>query len=191
MSWEVTASLLEREKGCLFSRRRPTDGESHLGVRVSYAIVDRRTQTLYACLDHGHWGCKLQRSRDRGKNWEEIPAPKYLDGSMLKDDRPAVLRYQWCLTPRPAIQPGRLYMGTEPGGLFVSDDEGDSFRLVESLWNHPSRKEQWMGGGLDEPGIHSVLIDPRDPNRISVGISVAGVSQAQTVAKHGSLAIVA
>jgi len=32
-----------------------------------------------------------------------------------------------------------------------------------------------MGGGLDEPGIHSVLVDPRDLQRISVGISVAGV----------------
>ena len=32
-----------------------------------------------------------------------------------------------------------------------------------------------MGGGLDEPGIHSVSVDPRDSNCISVGISVAGM----------------
>ena len=151
------------------------ESESHLGARVSYAASDPRNGTLYACLDHGHWGCKLQRSRDAGANWEEIPAPKYPEHAQLKDDRPAVLRYQWCLAFGNSDQPGRVYMGTEPGGLFVSDDEGDSFQLVESLWNHPSRKEMWMGGGLDEPGIHSVLIDPRDAQRISVGISIAGV----------------
>jgi photosystem II stability/assembly factor-like uncharacterized protein len=149
--------------------------ESHLGARVSYAIRDTRSGLLFACLDHGHWGAKLQRSRDDGKTWEEIPAPKYPEGAELKDDKPAVLRYQWCLEPGAATQPGRLYMGTEPGGLFVSDNDGDSFELVESLWNHDSRKELWVGGGLDEPGIHSILVDPRDPQRISVGVSVAGV----------------
>jgi hypothetical protein len=153
--------------------------EGHLGARVSYAINDPRTNTLFCCLDHGHWGPKLHRSQDLGENWEEIPAPAYPDGAELKDGGPAVLRYQWCLTPGAETQPGRLYMGTEPGGLFISDDNGDSFSLVESLWNHSSRKEAWFGGGLDEPGIHSILIDPRDPDHISVGISCAGMFSSQ------------
>jgi hypothetical protein len=49
--------------------------ESHLGARVSYAIRDTRSGLLFACLDHGHWGAKLQRSHDDGNTWEEIPAP--------------------------------------------------------------------------------------------------------------------
>ena len=149
--------------------------ESHLGARVSYAMRDTRSGFLFALLEHGHWGPKLQRSDNDGKTWEEIPAPQYPDGAELKDGKPAVLRYQWCLAQGAAEHPGRLYMGTEPGGLFVSQDDGSSFELVESLWNHESRKEFWVGGGLDEPGIHSVLIDPRDPQRIAVGVSVAGV----------------
>jgi len=149
--------------------------ESHLGARVSYSMRDTRSGLLFACLDHGHWGAKLQRSADAGKTWEEIPAPQYPEGAELKDGKPAVLRYQWCLAQGAADHPGRLYLGTEPGGLFVSDNDGDSFELVESLWNHESRKEMWMGGGLDEPGVHSVLVDPRDPRKITVGISVAGV----------------
>jgi photosystem II stability/assembly factor-like uncharacterized protein len=68
-----------------------------------------------------------------------------------------------------------MYVGTEPGGLFRSDDGGDSFQLVEGLWNHPSRADRWFGGGRDYPGIHSVVVDPRDSTRVLVGISCAGV----------------
>lgn len=76
------------------------------------------------------------------------------------------------LAPSAADQPGTVYIGTEPGRLFRGDGEG--FQLVEGLWNHPSRP-QWFGGGRDNPGIHSVLIDPRDSRHIYIGISCAGV----------------
>ena len=171
--------LLGTRKGLLTWRATPTGWrcvqESHLGIPVSYAVRDARTGVTFACLDHGHWGCKFQRSADDGASWRELAAPAYPEGAELKDGRPAVLQYLWCLTPGTEEQAGRIYVGTAPGGLFVSDDLGDSFQLVESLWNHPSRKEIWMGGGLDEAGIHSVLIDPRDPQRLLVGVSVAGV----------------
>jgi hypothetical protein len=57
--------------------------------------------------------------------------------------------------------------------LFRSDDEGESWSLVRSLWDHPSRS-QWFGGGYDHAGIHSVLVDPRDPEAVTIGISCAG-----------------
>ena len=38
----------------------------------------------------------------------------------------------------------------------------------------PERK-QWFGGGYDDPGIHSVVVDPRDSKHISIGISCGGV----------------
>ena len=46
---------------------------------------------------------------------------------------------------------------------------------MESLWNHPSRAEHWFGGGRDHPGIHSVVVDPRNSDHLYVGISCAGV----------------
>ena len=73
--------------------------ESHMGARVPYAMSDPRSGFLYACLDHGHWGPKMQRSADGGQTWEEIPSPKYPDGAELQSSNPAVLRYQWCLVP--------------------------------------------------------------------------------------------
>lgn len=78
-----------------------------------------------------------------------------------------------------AAGPDELYLGTIPGGLFKSTDNGDSFHLVESLWQHPSRKDNWFGGGYDHPGIHSILVKPGDPRHLYVGISVAGVFESR------------
>src|SRR3546814_4528292 len=60
----------------------------------------------------------------------------------------------WTLAAGGPDQPGRLWAGTIPGALFRSDDRGETWHLVESLWNQPSRSE-WFGGGYDDPGIHS------------------------------------
>jgi hypothetical protein len=60
---------------------------------------------------------------------------------------------------------GRLWAGTMPGGLFRSDDGGESWSLNEALWHMPERR-QWSGvAGGEQPGIDSVLIDPRNPSR--------------------------
>lgn len=159
--------LLGTRKGLLCLERQGegwgVTREAYLGIPVTYATVDPHTEVLWACVGHGHWGSKLYRSRDMGVTWEEVPAPQYPDGAEIRPGQPATLSYLWLLQPGGADQPGRLYLGTEPGGLFQSDDGGDSFYLVEGLWNHPSRMESWFGGGRDEPGIHSVVLDPRDP----------------------------
>ena len=74
-----------------------TENLSHEGVPVSIAYADPRTNTWWACLDHGHWGVKLHRSNDRGKTWEEVTAPAYPEGSEIKDGVPATTRYIWAM----------------------------------------------------------------------------------------------
>jgi hypothetical protein len=145
------------------------------GVPVSIAYSDSRNNTWWACLDHGHWGVKLHCSKDRGNTWNEVAAPAYPDGEEIKEGVPAVTRYIWSVAHGGENFLSKLWVGTDPGGLFVSEDEGNSFQLVESLWKHPSRKESWVGGGRDQPGIHSIVVDPRDENHIHIGISCAGV----------------
>lgn len=137
---------------------------------------------LYCALDHGHFGAKLHRSRDEGESWEEIGIPAYPprpEGEEPEIDFmgrtiPDSLQLVWALQEGGPDQPGRLWCGTIPGGLFKSDDEGDTWELVRSLWDHPDRK-QWFGGGADWPGIHSVCVDPRNSRRIIVGVSCGGV----------------
>ena len=145
------------------------------GIPVSIAFADSRTGTWWACLDHGHWGVKLHRSNDRGITWEETTAPAYPEGEEIKDGLTATTRYIWAMAHGGQNFLSRLWIGTDPGGLFVSEDAGNSFQLIESLWKHPTRKEGWFGGGRDQPGIHSVVVDPRNENHIHVGISCAGV----------------
>ncbi|GJM35164.1 MAG: hypothetical protein DHS20C18_41650 [Saprospiraceae bacterium] len=154
------------------------------GIPVSIAYADPRLDTWWACLDHGHWGVKLQRSLDRGENWEEVKAPAYPEAAKVKDDISATTRYLWAMQHGGIKYPNRMWIGTEPGGLFVSKNGGDDFQLVESLWNHPSREEQWFGGGRDYAGIHSIVLDPRDEDHLFVGISCAGVFETTDSGKN-------
>jgi hypothetical protein len=171
--------LLGTRKGLIAYRFRngrwETGNLSFEGQPVSIAYADPRDGTWWACLDHGHWGVKLHRSPDRGATWTEVPAPAFPEGEEVKDGMPAATRYIWSMSHGGENHRNKLWLGTDPGGLFLSEDGGGSFRLVESLWRHPSRKTQWMGGGRDQPGIHSIVVDPRDEDHLYIGISCAGV----------------
>jgi photosystem II stability/assembly factor-like uncharacterized protein len=171
--------LLGTRKGFLAYRFKNDNWEienlSFEGSPVSIAYADARHNTWWAALDHGHWGVKLHRSKDRGRTWQEVAAPAYPEGEEVKDGMPAATRYIWAMANGGENYLSRLWIGTDPGGLFLSEDEGDSFQLVESLWKHPTRKTNWFGGGRDLPGIHSVVVDPRNENHIHIAVSCAGV----------------
>lgn len=154
---------------------------SFLADPVTLAVQDPRDGTLLAALEHGHFGPKLHRSTDGGVSWVECACPEYPpqpDGEPDTDgagrEVPWKLVKIWGIQPGGADQPGRLWCGTIPGGLFRSDDSGDSWTLVRSLWDHPDRK-QWFGGGADLPGIHHIQVDPRNSNHVRVGVSCGGV----------------
>ena len=138
-----------------------------LGSPVSAVLIDRRDGAWYAGLDHGHFGVKLHRSDDNGTTWTELPYPAYPDGEE------STTRLIWTLEPGHSSQPGVLWCGTIPGGLFRSEDRGESWQLNQSLWNEPSRAE-WFGGGYDQPGLHSISIDPRSPAEMTIGVSCGG-----------------
>lgn len=159
------------------------------GSRVSIVFLDERSGHLFACIEDGHFGdklfrwnryseCKSVSDVDSKEIWQDIGAPEYPAGSKLPNGQDAVLKYQWAMSAGSDSQSGRIYLGTEPGGLFVSDDDGDTFELNQPLWNHPSRLDPdlpWFGGGRDQAGIHSICVDPRNDQVIRVGISCAGV----------------
>lgn len=140
-----------------------------LGDPVSAVLQSPHDRALYAGLNLGHFGAKLHRSEDFGGAWQELPMPAFPAGN---GGDGASVNFIWTLEAGGAAQAQRLWAGTLPGALFRSDDRGESWQLVESLWNQPSRKD-WFGGGYDEPGIHSVIVDDR--GGVMVGISCGGV----------------
>lgn len=162
----------------LFTYTKTGEGWSHgdpafLGEPVSSVLHDRRDRTIYAALDLGHFGPKLHRSDNHGQSWTELSAPGFARTDEEDPDAPSVSLI-WTLVPGGTDQPGVLWAGTIPGGLFRSDDRGESWTLIQSLWDRPER-EKWFGGGFDKPGIHSILVDPRDSAKLTIGISCGGI----------------
>ena len=176
----MTPPLLIGTRKGLFILEMAADGHwlprqhAFAGVPVSITALDPRDRTLYAGLAHGHFGVKLHRSSDMGATWTELPAPAFPAGFPADEaggTAPAV-SLLWALEPGGAA--GELWAGTIPGALFHSTDHGGHWRLVESLWQQELRR-LWFGGGYDAPGIHSILLDPADPQRMVVGVSCGGV----------------
>lgn len=120
---------------------------------------------LLVGTSHEAWAPTLRETRDGGQAWAQI--------TLRPPDQPAEhpLRCVWQIVRAP--QPGRLYAGVADAALYVSDDDGASWREVEGLTSHPSRPHWQPGaGGLC---LHTILIDPEDPRRMWVGISAVGV----------------
>jgi hypothetical protein len=181
--------IVSTRKG-LFTVQR--NGASRWGIskadfvsdNVTIALPDPRDggKTIFAALNHGHFGVKLHRSRDGGASWTEVSAPAYPkrpEGAppdinpMSQQEIPWTLKLIWALEPGGSDQASTYWCGTIPGGLFRSDDRGDSWQLIDSLWNDPKRKE-WFGGGMDLPGIHSIAVHPNNSNDVLIAISCGG-----------------
>ena len=171
-------ALLSTRKG-LFELHRSGAGWEigpvhFLGEPVSIALADARDGTVYAALNLGHFGVKLHRKDAGSDAWTEIAAPAY---PPKPEDSTDTVEWTnkliWSLEAGGADEPGVLWAGTLPGGLFKSSDRGSSWQLVRSLWDVPERGN-WFGGGYDVPGIHSISVDPRNSRNILVGVSCGG-----------------
>jgi len=155
------------------------DRADFLGDNVTLTLADPRDGQRYAALDHGHFGVKVHRSTAKG--WEEVAVPVYPpkpEGLEENDMWGRPLNWStariWALAAGGRDEPGVIWCGTLPGGLFRSTDHGVSWQMVRSLWDHPKRK-QWMGGGADLPGIHSICVDPRNSHHVSIAVSTGGI----------------
>jgi len=155
-----------------------------LAEPVTMLLPHPHDGSVYAVLSLGHFGSKLRRLGAGETEWHECnvpvfpPASEVNAGPPLGDAppkrKPASLEEIWSLEAGGVSEPDTLWAGTIPGGLFRSRDRGESWQLVESLWNREERW-RWLGGGKNDPGIHSILVDPRDARRITLAISCGGV----------------
>jgi photosystem II stability/assembly factor-like uncharacterized protein len=132
---------------------------------------------LYASQSTSWFGQVMQRSDDGGQTWDTIgnqfqyegtPGPhKWYDGS----PHPYEFKRVWHLEPS-LIDPDTVFAGAEDAALFKSTDAGQTWKELPGLRTHRTAAEWAPGaGGLC---LHTIILDPSNPDRIFAAISSAG-----------------
>ena len=132
---------------------------------------------LYASQSTGWFGQVVQRSNDGGRSWEPVDntftytgvpgTHTWYDGT----PHPWEFKRVWHLEPS-LEDPDSVYAGVEDAALFRTTDGGKSWQEVAALREHGTGPRWQPGaGGLC---LHTIILDPSDPNRIFIAISAAG-----------------
>jgi len=154
---------------------------------------------LYASQSSGWFGQIIQRSDDGGKTWlqpgtppgeQPTPGPptaasnkfvydasdetgkpltthQWYDGTQ----RPWEFKRVWHLEPS-LTDPDTVYAGVEDAAIFRSTDGGESWHELPGLRGHGTGPKWQPGaGGMC---LHTIILDPSNPQRIWIAISAAG-----------------
>ena len=156
---------------------------------------------IYASQSSGWFGQIIQRSDDGGKTWHQpgapagqgstIPAgpPKSESNNFVYDASPetgkALTTHQWYdgtqhpwefkrvwhLEPS-LSDPETVYAGVEDAAIFRSTDGGNNWQELPGLRGHGTGPKWQPGaGGMC---LHTIILDPSNPQRIWIAISAAG-----------------
>jgi photosystem II stability/assembly factor-like uncharacterized protein len=154
---------------------------------------------LYASQSSGWFGQIIQRSDDGGKTWhqpgtppgEAEPAgpPKAVSNKFVYDtsaesgkpltthqwydgtQHPWEFKRVWHLEPS-LKDPDTVYAGVEDAAIFRSTDGGQNWLELSGLRGHGTGPEWQPGaGGMC---LHTIILDPSNPQRMFIAISAAG-----------------
>jgi hypothetical protein len=142
-------------------------------LKGSSADPDR----LYASQSSGWFGQLIQRSSDAGKTWEAVGNKFPYDGvpgtHQWYDGTPHPWEFKrvWHLEPS-LSDPDTVYAGVEDAAMFRSTDGGQNWLELSGLRGHGTGPRWQPGaGGMC---LHSIVLDPTDPERMFIAISAAG-----------------
>ena len=153
---------------------------------------------IFASQTSGWFGQIIQRSDDGGKTWdtpggEKLPKPgefpagvsnKFTYDTSAETGKP-LTKHQWYdgtqhpwefkrvwhLEPS-LTDPDTVYAGVEDAAIFHSTDGAHSWHELAGLRGHGTGPKWQPGaGGM---GLHTILLDPKNSNRIYIAISAAG-----------------
>ncbi len=141
---------------------------------------------IYASPSSGWFGQQIQRSSDGGKTWETVGNKFVYDGVPGTHQwydgtqHPWEFTRVWHLEPS-LTDPNTVYAGAEDAALFRSVDGGQTWEELAALRGHSSGPSWQPGaGGLC---LHTIVLDPSDPERMFVAISAAGVFRSDDAGK--------
>jgi hypothetical protein len=151
-----------------------------LGTQCHHVVLDPRDhRTLLMGSRQWHLGPTVFRSSDGGATWKEAATPPMFPAG---EPRGRVVDHVFWLTPGHSSEPGTWYAGTSPKGLFRSEDGGVTWAPVSGFNDHPEQAK-WVGSDKDETPdggkLHSILVDPRDPARLVLGMSGGGIFESR------------
>ena len=132
---------------------------------------------LYASQTSGWFGQVMQRSSDGGKTWETVGNKFAYDGvpgtHQWYDGTPHPWEFKrvWHLEPS-LNDPDIVYAGIEDAAIFRSTDGGQNWHELSGLRGHGTGPRWQPGaGGMC---LHTIVLDPSNPERMFIAISAAG-----------------
>jgi photosystem II stability/assembly factor-like uncharacterized protein len=132
---------------------------------------------LYASQSSGWFGQIVHRSDDGGVTWETVGNELVYDGVPGTHQwydgtaHPWEFTRIWHLEPS-LTDPDTIYAGVEDAALFRSTDAGQTWQELSGLREHGTGSSWQPGaGGLC---LHTIILDPTNPERIIIAISAAG-----------------
>jgi photosystem II stability/assembly factor-like uncharacterized protein len=141
---------------------------------------------IYASQSSGWFGQQIQRSDDGGATWNPVDNKFTYDGTpgthQWYDGTPHPWEFKrvWHLEPS-LTDPDTVLAGAEDAGLFKSTDGGNSWHELPGLrLNETGPHWQPGAGGLC---LHTIILDPTNPDRIIIAISAAGAFRTDDAGK--------
>lgn len=131
---------------------------------------------IYASQTSGWFGQKIQRSDDGGKTWNLVGDKFAYDGDpgthLWYDgtNHPWEFKRVWHMEPC-LKDANTIFAGVEDAAMFKSTDGGATWNELTGLRTCNPSKWQPGAGGM---GLHTVVIDPTNPQRMFIAISAAG-----------------
>jgi photosystem II stability/assembly factor-like uncharacterized protein len=132
---------------------------------------------IYVSQGSGWFGQLMQRSDDGGKTFQPVGNAFQYDGVPGTHQwydgtaHPWEFKRVWHVEPS-LTDPDTVLAGAEDAALFRTTDGGATWHELSGLRKHGSGPHWQPGaGGLC---LHTILLDPTDPQRIVIAISAAG-----------------
>jgi photosystem II stability/assembly factor-like uncharacterized protein len=184
---QITQLLIGTRKGAWVCRDDGAraawslEGPLFLGQIVNHFVQDPRDPKVrLIAAKTGHLGPTVFRSLDGGVSWREARRPPAFPKA-APGRRERAVEHSFWLEPGHASEPGVWWAGASPPGLFVSDDNGESWESVAGFNDHPMY-EKWVpadSGTPDGPLLNQIVIDPRDAAHMYVATSTGGVFESR------------